>query len=169
MTGLIASHVLYGLDSFIFCLGLGQFCRSQRSWLFMASAFGVADGAGALLGGQLVALWPDCSLASVIGPPAVAAYGVLVLIATAKVRAIVTNRISLACLPILFSLDNLADAASTGHAPGGAEAAAATTATASLALLGCALGTVLIRGRPALRGILPGGAALAAAAIMIAS
>jgi hypothetical protein len=123
----------------------------------MASAFGVADGAGALLGGQLVALWPDCSVASVIGPPAVAAYGVLVLIASAKVRAIVTSRISLGCLPILFSLDNLADAASTGYAPGGAEVAATTIATASLALLGYSLGAVLIRGWPALRGPLPGG------------
>jgi hypothetical protein len=169
MTGLIASHVLYGLDSFIFCLGLGPFCPSQRSWLFTASAFGVADGAGALLGGQLVALWPDCSLASVIGPPAVAAYGFLVLIATAKVRAIVTSRISLACLPILFSLDNLAAAASIGHAPRGAEVAATIVTTTSLALLGCGLGAALIHGWPALRGILPGGAALVAAAIMMVS
>ncbi|MBV8439312.1 MAG: hypothetical protein JO312_01890 [Hyphomicrobiales bacterium] len=169
MTGLIVSHVFYGLDSFIFCLGLGPFCRSRRSWLFMASAFGVADGVGALLGSQLIALWPDCSLASAIGAPAVAAYGFLVLIATARVRSIVTSRISLACLPILFSLDNLAAAASTGHTPAGAEVAATTITTASLAFLGCGLGTALIRGRPALRGALPGGAAIVAAAIMIVS
>jgi hypothetical protein len=169
MTGLIASHVPYGLDSFIFCLGLGPFCRSRRSWLFMASAFGVADGAGALLGSQLSALWPDCSLASAIGAAAVAAYGVLVLVATAKIRAIVASPASLACLPILFSLDNLAAAASTGRAPVGAEVAATTITTASLALLGCGLGAALIRGWPASKGILPGGAALAAAAIMIVS
>ena len=166
MTGLISAHVLYGLDSLILCVGLGQLCRPRRVWFVLASAFGLADGAGALLGSKLAEIWPDASLAPIaFSPAAVAAYGLLVLAATARVRAIVTSPFALACMPILLSLDNLAAAASSRDGAFG-QAAPMTITTASLALAGCWLGSLLAELWPASRRILPGGAALVAAAIM---
>lgn len=167
MTGINSAHILCGLDSMALCVGLGPLHRPWPAWLLLASAFALADGAGGVLGGQLTAIWPGASLGAGFISPAVivATYGALVLVATARVRAIATRPFVLALMPILFGLDNLATAAATGHgALSGAAAMALTTGT--LALAGCWLGSLVSGLWPASRRLLPGGAALAAAAIM---
>jgi hypothetical protein len=167
MTGINSAHILCGLDSMALCVGLGPLHRPWPAWLLLASAFGLADGAGGVLGGQLTAIWPGASLGAGFISPAVivATYGALVLVATARVRAIATRPFVLALMPILFGLDNLATAAATGDGALSGTAAMALT-TATLALAGCWLGSLVSGLWPASRRLLPGGAALAAAAIM---
>jgi hypothetical protein len=161
----IIANLRFGLDSLIVCTGLGSLCGSRRTWLLLAIAFGAADGAGGLLG-QAIA-WPHISGAlALVAPILVAAYGGLVLIATANIRTIATSRFGLACLPTLFSLDNFFAGASEGADPSVEPAIAMTVATTIMALAGCGLGSLLVARWPTLKRPLPGAAALAAALIM---
>ena len=161
----LVQYTLLGLDSFIVCIGLGAVIQRPPSWPLIALAFGGADALGTALGGMFQGVFqnvvPHLTFAA---PVAVAAYGIVVFLATARVRNLVASRIGLVLLPVLLSFDNFAAAAAGDD--DSMSWSAAFLATAIMAYIGCAFGAALTRQWPFLERGLPAGAAAAAAAMM---
>ena len=167
MSAMLA-YVSLGLDSFAVCIGLGAIRSSRRAWFRIALAFGLADGSGTAFGSFL--LGRDASLPSALAylaPIALVIYGVLIAVATARVRSIVSTRAGLVTLPLLLSFDNVMAAAlgETG-AVTAASILSSVVTTGIMALLGCVAGATLSRMWPRLRRVLPGAAPIAAALVM---
>ena len=112
----MAHHVLeyfsYGIDSFILCAGLAPAWHRKRAWLFLAVSFGLADGAASFAGHIVGQEWTaSSSLLSIIRPPLVAIYGVLVLAAAKRSRLIAIGPLGVVALALLSSLDNFVSGA----------------------------------------------------------
>jgi hypothetical protein len=161
----LVSYLYVGIDSFVVCIGLGTMNRPRRTWPLLAVSFGIADAFGTTLGGVFGqayhGLTSDLACAA---PTAVAAYGCVVVAATARIRALVATRVGLVLLPILLSVDNFVAAALGDH--GAASSSSTFFATSLMALLGCVAGAALARRWPALKQGLPGATVVAAALIM---
>jgi putative Mn2+ efflux pump MntP len=169
----MAHHVLeyftYGIDSFILCAGLAPAWHRKRAWLFLAVSFGLADGAASFTGHIVGQEWvASSSLLSIISPPLVAVYGVLVLTAAKRSRLIAIGPLGIVALALLSSLDNFVSGAidvNAAHFPF-EQAMTISFVTAVMALAGCFMGERLLEHWSIPPRTFAGSAAVATALIM---
>ncbi len=149
MTHGFMNELPLGFDSLVLCVGAGSAWRARPSSLLpVAAAFGAADGGAQLLGAMsghallapFIALSPLC-------PFAIAVYGVFVLLASRRISAGATRPWLLMALSIPLGVDNFVAGAASNQQWAAAVTGAAMGAgvTASMALIGCAIGLMLGR------------------------
>jgi hypothetical protein len=167
--------LLLGLDSLIACLAVGSIVGSRARWP-LAALFGIADGAGFLVGANFSVHLSD-GLSDKLQTGILLALGAyLIGIAVLAMR---TQRAASSwpiwVLPFVLSIDNLTFGLVGGHSTGAlfAQAGEQALSSALLAGVGLAVGLVLPRVVPALRrratatGISGGALMLASGALLL--
>lgn len=156
-----------GLDSFVFCIGLGA-ARGPASRLVAAALlFGAVDAAGTAFGTALAQQdYPLFAGLPGLAAGAIGAYGVLVLVSTAFARRWAGKPLILLLVASLMSLDNVASALLGDAGTPASTVSSSFVATTFMALSGCGIGVALAGRWPGLGRLMRGGSALAAALVM---
>jgi hypothetical protein len=164
----LLSSMLFGLDSFVLCVGLGVALRNWRLWFIQSTLFGLADGIAGFLGSSLATSVPAMREVS---PVLIASYGVIVLLLLGRSRLPFTGRCAMIGLPLLFSLDNLFAGVilvDTGRSAA-AEAFAMASVTTTETFVGCCVGGLMMSRWLIPLRLLLGTTALTSALIMTVS
>jgi putative Mn2+ efflux pump MntP len=164
--------IALGFDSFIVSLALGPLLDCRLARVRLALLFGACDALATLLGAAVVGRYVGGWSIGQAAPMSAAAYGLFVLAAASFGRSRLTTRArprSLLLLPLLMSVDDLAQGAAGGPFTTNLlpHSLLLGVTSGSMALLGLLLGGALVRlgGRSAARYSASG--LLLAAAIML--
>jgi hypothetical protein len=160
---ILTAAALLGLDGLVVCLALGRITRWRGR---LALGFGLCDGASLLAGAWVGASLPPVAtvVLSGAGPLATAVYGTGVLVLAGRGATIHRRLVWL--LPALLSLDNLMAGALMGRAHAIPFAALTALISGAFALAGLHAGALVGRSRFSSARVC--GAALIAAAVVIA-
>ena len=160
------AFLLLGIDSLIAATAIGPLVTG-RSRYALAAWFGIADGAGFVIG-AMMGWHAPAALSTLTAPAVMGLYGGYLLLAAVLSRRL-PRRWPVWVLPVVLSLDNLSYGLS-GRLGAGAvlhQAIPQAVASGLLALAGLLASARWARTRPRTVGMLAGGGLLAGALLLL--